>query len=244
MIHTTCPKCDEELEFPLWESGKTVPCPICKAPVKVPGKAAKVTSGTRESVTAGKEAPEKIRMVCPMCDERFTVPGEERGEYVECPGCGREILAREPEVTSGEREEERPKRRRRRRRRREAFDLSDYLNLPIMLGAVGVLAVLGLGLGLLKHDLMVLPAGLGGLVMLTGFLWMIINAFRQNVAGAIMLIVGLFFCPSLLGLGLLLYIFYNELLDFNEFLKPLLVLGVGVVILVVALAAGAALAPA
>lgn len=67
-------------------AGKTVKCPKCKKPLKIP--AAKSTS---KKAPAGESASGKIAVKC-KCGKAFSAKPELAGKKVKCPGCGEPIV--------------------------------------------------------------------------------------------------------------------------------------------------------
>jgi len=252
MIQTTCPKCEEDLEFDRSEAGQTRPCPACKAPVKVPGKM-RVT--VLPEVPDDDEPPEKVRMECPACGKHFTVRGRMLGEYVECPGCQREIIARQMEKKSKEEKATRkPKRPRLRRAGRDANAQSAiwyYLgSFPVQLTAATLLCILSYGALFVSRNLILVPTVVASVVFAIGLVWLFIAAYQQDTMGGLMLTLLAILAPPIFGYmlytgvlivwcgGGLLWIlvlaavvgrlFWWGELDLGELVRPILVAAVGI----------------
>jgi len=69
-----CPHCKRTLKITKKAFGKTVPCPGCSKPVKVP------------------QQPKLFRIVCPHCNRVLNATEKTFGKTIPCPGCKQPVM--------------------------------------------------------------------------------------------------------------------------------------------------------
>jgi hypothetical protein len=254
MIQLQCTNCRSKLAVQDIYAGKVATCPKCQSKVHIPIPDVEPAEETPdERISAAARAQSRARPSRPRRrmeeeeeeDERPSRPSrrrrvaddDERSEHItEDEPRARPRRRRLDYDEDQEEDEPRPRRRKRRRRRRrpepEGWSISDVDWGKWILISLGVVALLGfasVAAAFAFPPFLIIPLGLGGLLMFVGYVWFIVVAFQDDVV------------QGLLCLFLGIYRLYYLIINFDEVKIPFFVELVGLILFIAGICAGGGL---